>query len=288
MANTRIPSPSGRSLGFFGTGDPLADRLVLLCHPTPGCATFDPDPIVTERWGVHLVALDRPGYGASDPLEDPSGASMVERADELGWFIEQVAKQAGRVSSADFSSIGVIGWGTGGAVAAALAERHPTHVDRLALVGTPGPRDVRKTARRAIIAPRSIGALHVAPDDPDLAGRLGLRNRLDRMLDEAFRQGKAGIEADRYLMADAAWSRNLRSIRADTALFYGARDPGADETDARWFQHRIHGARISLAEDSGPLVIATQWEAILAHVAPDHGSIPAQHRDQGLPRLPRV
>jgi pimeloyl-ACP methyl ester carboxylesterase len=288
VANTRVPSPSGRWLGFFGTGDPLADRLVVLCHPTPGCATFDPDPLITDRWGVHLVGLDRPGYGASDPLDDPSESSMVERAEELARFIEQAAKEAGRVSSADFSSVGVVGWGAGGAVAAALAERHPEHVDRLALVGTPAPRDVRKTARRAMIAPASREALHVQAGDPDLDGRLGLGNRLDRMIEEAFRQGKAGIEADRHLMADAAWSRKLGTIRADTALFYGALDPGADESDGRWFQRHIRGARLNVAAGSGPLVIAAEWEAILAHVAPDHGSIPGEHRDSGQPRLPRL
>lgn len=288
MANTRIPGPGGRRLGFFGTGDPSANRLVLLCHPTPGCASFDPDPLVTDRWGVHLVALDRPGYGSSDPLDDPSAASMVERADELASFIEQAANEAGKASPADFSSIGVIGWGTGGAVAAALAERHPDHVDRLALVATPAPRDVRKTARRAIIAPHSLEALHVAPDDPDLDRRMGLRNRTERMLEEAFRQGKAGVEADRYLMADASWSRDLGRIRTATALFYGGRDPVADESDARWFQHRIAGSTLHVEPDSGPLVLATAWEAVLAHVAPDHGSLPEERRDHGAPRLPQL
>jgi pimeloyl-ACP methyl ester carboxylesterase len=288
VANTRVPSRSGRWLGYFGTGDPLADRLVLLCHPTPGCATFDPDPLVTDRWGVHLVALDRAGYGASDPLQDPAEASMTECADELARFIDQAAKEAGRVSSADFSSVGVIGWGAGGAVAAALAERHPEQVDRLALVGTPAPRDVRKTARRAMIAPRSVEALHIGADDPDLDARLGLRSRLDRMIDEAFRQGKAGIETDRHLMSDAAWSRNLGTIRAETALFYGDRDAAADETDGRWYQRRIRGAGLHMAAGSGPLVIAAAWEAILAHVAPDHGSVPREHRDHGQPRLPRL
>jgi pimeloyl-ACP methyl ester carboxylesterase len=288
MAGTRIRGASGRMMGLSTGGDPIADRLVILCHPTPGCAAFDPDPIVTSRWGVHLAGLDRPGYGASDPLEDPSQASMTELVDDLAAFITDTMRTADRISKADYTQVGLIGWGTGAAVAAALAERHPERIDRLAIVSAPGERDVRKAARRALIAPHSLEALHIDPADPALGSRLGLRNRLERMIDEAYRSGKAGIEADRHLMSDASWSRDLGAIRADTALFYGARDGFADEDDAAWWQEHVPTAKLHLAPRSGPLVLATEWEAILAHVAPNHGNIAEENRDHGEPRLPRL
>jgi pimeloyl-ACP methyl ester carboxylesterase len=288
MAGTRVPVASGRMLGLFGAGDPLADRLVLMCHPTPGSATFDPDPLVTDRWGVHLAAVDRLGYGASDALADPSTASMRELVDDIAAFLGDTMRTADRISGSDMAQVGVIGWGTGAAVAAALAERHPERVDKLAIVSAPGERDIPKAARRALIAPQSIEALHVDPSDPALDSRLGLRNRLDRMIGEAYRQGKAGIEADRYLMSDAAWSRELGSIRADTALFYGRQDTFADGDAAAWWQQRIPGARLHVAPRSGHLVLATEWEAILQHVAPNHGSIAEENRDHGTPRLPQL
>jgi len=288
MAGTRIRGASGRMMGLFASGDPIADRLVLLFHPTPGSATFDPDPIVTSRWGLHLAAIDRPGYGSSDPLDDPSEASMQELVEDMATFIGDTMHNADTISRSDYTKVGLIGWGTGAAVAAAVAERHPERVDRLAIVSAPGERDVRKAARRALIAPQSIEALHVDPDDPALESRLGLRNRLERMITEAYLHGKAGIEADRYLMSDASWSRDLGTIRADTALFYGARDDFADEDDAAWWQEHLPSATLHLAPRSGHLVLATEWEAILQHVAPNHGSIAEQYRDHGQPRLPRL
>ncbi|HEV7623120.1 MAG TPA: alpha/beta hydrolase [Amnibacterium sp.] len=288
MAGTRIRGASGRMMGLSTGGDPIADRLVLLCHPTPGSASFDPDPIVTGRWGLHLVALDRPGYGASDPLEDPSQASMRELVEDIAAFLTDTMRTADRISQAEFTQVGLIGWGTGAAVAAAVAERHPERVDRLAIVSAPGERDVRKAARRALIAPQALEALHVDPADPALESRLGLRNRLERMITEAYRSGKAGIEADRYLMSDASWSRDLGAIRADTALFYGARDGFADEDDAAWWLEHVPNARLNLSPRSGHLVLATEWEAILEHVAPNHGSIAKESRDHGEPRLPQL
>jgi pimeloyl-ACP methyl ester carboxylesterase len=288
VAGTRIRAASGRMMGLFGAGDPIADRLVLMCHPTPGSATFDPDPVVTERWGLHLAAIDRPGYGATDPFDDPAEASMREVVEDLASFLQETMRTADRVSNADFTKVGLIGWGTGAAVAASLAERHPERIDRLAIVSAPAERDIPKAARRALIAPQSIEALHVETADPALESRLGLRNRLERMIDEAYRQGKAGIEADRYLMADASWSRELGSIRAETALFYGQQDAFADGDDAGWWRQQIPGARLHLTPGAGHLVLATEWEAILQHVAPGHGDIAEEQRDHGRPTLPRL
>lgn len=288
MAGTRIPSASGRMMGLFGAGDPIADRLVLLCHPTPGSASFDPDPVLTERWGVHLAAIDRPGYGATDPFDEPEHASMREVVEDLAAFIGDTMRTADTISKADYTTVGLIGWGTGAAVAASLAERHPERIDRLAIVSAPAERDISKAARRALIAPHSVEALHVSPSDPAFDSWLGLRNRLDRMIDEAFRQGKTGIEADRYLMSDASWSRELGTIQADTALFYGADDDFADEDDAAWWQQHIPGARLHMAPRAGHLVLATEWEAILSHVAPSHGNVAKDERDHGTPLLPKL
>ncbi|HEY8319169.1 MAG TPA: alpha/beta hydrolase [Amnibacterium sp.] len=288
MAGTRIRAASGRMMGLFGTGDPIADRLVLMCHPTPGSGSFDPDPTVTSRWGVHLAGLDRPGYGATDALDDPADASMRELVEDLASFIEYTMKTADTISKADYTQVGLIGWGTGAAVAASLAERHPERIDRLAIVSAPAERDIPKAARRALIAPHSIEALHVDPADPALDSRLGLRNRLERMVDEAYLQGKAGIEADRYLMADASWSRDLGAIRAKTALFFGEQDSFADGDDAAWWQQQIPGATLSLSPRAGHLVLATEWEAILQHVAPNHGDVAEDQRDHGHPVMPRL
>ncbi|MDH2442766.1 alpha/beta fold hydrolase [Amnibacterium sp. CER49] len=287
MADRLIAAPSGRRLGLSTAGDPQADRLVLLCHPTPGSASFDPNPGVTERWGVHVVSLDRPGYGSSEPLPADTLPSLKDRVEDVAGYLRQATRSAEtHTDDRDFVRLGVVGWGTGAAVALAFAATYGDRVDRLALVGAPAKRGLRKLARRALIAPRSPAALHVTDDDPDLA-LPGLRGRLQRMVDDAFLQGKVGIDTDRVLMSDDFWVKRMGSVEAETVVLVGDRDPVADEDDAAWYAKRLPHATVEVAVGSGPLAIATQWERILAHVAPNHGSLPAEVRDHGAPRLPQ-
>lgn len=46
-------------------GDP-----VVFCHAAPGAGNFDPYPQESAAHGITLLAPDRPGYGASDPIQE--------------------------------------------------------------------------------------------------------------------------------------------------------------------------------------------------------------------------
>lgn len=286
MAATTIVTRTGARLGLTAFGDPAADRVVVLCHPTPGAA-IDPEPVVTDRWGVHLVVLDRPGYGASDPVQDGRRWTVLDHAGDVGAWVRRAEQQAAEVSSAQLDRYGVIGWGTGGFVAAAIAATDPK-VDRLALVDVPRPAKTERILDRAAKAPRGLAALGVAEDDPDLDRHVGLLGRLERSLGQAFVQGRAGVEEDRRLFADDGWIDRLGDIRADTHLWFGDRDPDVAALDARWWADRIRGAQASRVRDSGPLVLAAAWSRILGHVAPNHGSIAEELRDGGDVRVAAV
>lgn len=60
-----IAGPEGR-LSFLRAGDPRGQRVVLV-HGTPGRATQWAPLLRDVPAGFELVALDRPGFGASDP-----------------------------------------------------------------------------------------------------------------------------------------------------------------------------------------------------------------------------
>lgn len=286
MAGSTILTSSGRELGITGFGDPAADRLVVVCHPTAGSA-LDPEPTVTDRWGVHLVTLDRPGYDSSELPPEGERRTLEEHATDVGEFVRRSEQVADRISNAQLERYGVVGWGTGGFVAAAIAATDPM-VDRLALVGVPRPSKTERFLDRAIRARGSLAALGVSEDDPDLERHLGLLNRLERMLDRAFLQGDAGLRNDHRLFEEQGWIGRLGAIEANTHLWVGDRDPLVADLDARWWAKRIPGAQASHVRDSGPLTIAAAWSHVLAHVAPNHGSIAEDLRDSGSVALAGV
>jgi pimeloyl-ACP methyl ester carboxylesterase len=301
MAHHLTTLRSGDVVGLSAAGDPLAERLVLLCLPTPGGGMFDPDPTVTSRWGVHLVALDRPGYGATpapgdagpDALSpgDPSKggatpgarATIQRRADELAAYLSAAHDDAEQTQAAAYGTAGVVGWGTGGMVALSLAARHPQLVDRVAVFQTPAPRATGSGSGSgsgsddegtpAPTPPFGLDLLGISPGDR-LLERPGLRNRLQRMLDEAAAQGGAGAELDHEALADTSWADELGAIRADVKLIYAddATDAGVD--DGHWYRDRIPSSTVVRVSSGGALALVTQWSCILEHVAPDHGGLP--------------
>lgn len=287
MADTTMITPGGRTVGFSAWGDPMSERLVLLCHPTPGTGV-DPEPVITGRWGVHLVGLERPGYGASPALEDGVPSTVRDRASDVDEFVRRIERNAHLISQSDFKRYGIIGWGAGAVVAAAVAAADPDRVDRLALVAPLAPDRALQEARAASGRPIDLESMGIRDDDADLARHLGLLDRLDRMAAESAVQGTAGVRHDEQLFADQEWMSRLGGVRADTAIWLGDRDPVATEEDARWYASRIRGVQGHRVRDSGPLVIAAAWSSILEHVAPLHGTLPEGTRDSGSVRLADV
>ena len=82
MADRTFTLRSGRVVGLSAFGDSDAERLVVFCHPAPGSSMFDPDPDASAERSAHIVALDRPGYGSSEPW--PAGTYDVIYQQSLG------------------------------------------------------------------------------------------------------------------------------------------------------------------------------------------------------------
>ena len=309
MANQLTTLPSGDVVGLSATGDPLATRLVLFCLPTPGAGMFDPDPMVTDPWGVHLVSLDRPGYGSTPPVGSTGPGidtstrvrdsateggtrdrpSIQDRADDLAAYLTSSQQDARRSNGTVLGAAGVVGWGTGGMVALSLAARHPELVDRVAAVQTAAPHGFTFDPATQALPPFDVEALGIPGDDPRLE-RPGLRNRIDRMLAEAAVQGDAGAAADRRALRDHSWARELGSVTADVRLIYADDMTYVDRYDGYWYRKRLPKARVVRVSSGGALVIATQWARILAHVAPNHGGLSETSRgvqDAGAPREAR-
>jgi pimeloyl-ACP methyl ester carboxylesterase len=301
VADRLVSLRDGRRIGLTAFGDPVAERIVLFCHPAPGAGGFDPDPAVTSAWGVHMVSVDRPGYGASTALADVRAPSITRWAEDLAEYVEFVIEQARETGNTPLHRIGVVGWSAGGRVALALAAKHPGLVDRVTVVATPAPdSEVRwippelarageellalplpqaKQRLRAMLQeqlPDGVAGVELlAAGEADLAllDRPGLRGRLERMLAHAYDQGTVGLADDLLSYLPGDWGFDLAEVRSPVQLVYGAKDPVAPSAHGRWYRRHLRNAspHLTVVPRAGHLVIAPAWERILEHVDPQHG-----------------
>ena len=265
MAGRLVNFPGIEGVGFTGLGDPMADRMVLFCHPTAGAAGFDPDPLITSTWGVHLVSFDRPGYGLSQPYPADVHASADLWADTIARYFRRTQTAAGS-GKHDFTGIGVVGWREGGLFALALAARHPGLVDRLALVACPAL--PRLAASDSADAGRWLDSRRLMPP---LSGHdtSAFQRRVHRMMTDARLQGHAGVDADLESFHSAM--PDPSAVSAETLIVSGRRDEYATASDARWFADALPEAHTFVSERGGSDVIASAWARVLEHVAPAHG-----------------
>jgi pimeloyl-ACP methyl ester carboxylesterase len=299
VADRLVTMRDGRKLGLTAFGDPAVERVVVLCHPAPGAGGFDPDPVVTSAWGVHVVSVDRPGYGSSTALSDFQRPAVGLWAEDLAEYLELVIEQARETGRTPLHKLGLVGWGVGGRTALALAAKHPGLIDRVALVAVPAPHGevpwvpqpfAELTAELATVpvpeAKRRVqewlrthgggGVERLARGASDLAllDRPGLRDRLERMLQHAAEQGTVGLADDLLSVAEDDWGFELDAVKAPTLLVYGARDHIVPSAHGRWYRKHLRNAspRLSVQPRAGHLVIASAWERILQHVDPQHGA----------------
>ncbi|WP_285115542.1 alpha/beta fold hydrolase [Leifsonia sp. fls2-241-R2A-40a] len=303
MADRTFTLRSGRVLGLSSFGDADAERLVVLCHPAPGSSGFDPDPDASAERRAHIVALDRPGYGSSDPWPLGTWPSIVRAADDIAEYVRSVVVAETVIGVTRPRTVGVAGWSAGGRVALALAARHPQLVDRVAIVGTPAPNEAvpwidpqlqALSDQLGAMAPdeamsRLGGMLQpqadavAAADEPGdvpldllgigavdaqvLAGR-GVHDRLGRMLRDAFRQGTSGVAGDILSYTARPWGFEPGDVAAKTLVIAGQADAVAGHAHAAWYQRAIPDARMEMVPGVGHLAIVPTWGRILSHLAP--------------------
>jgi epoxide hydrolase 4 len=111
---------------------------VLLLHGFPAYwADWRTQMEALAAAGFRAIAPDLPGYGESDRLPDV----LDYRLQALS------ADMAGLIGALGFSKVHVVGHDWGGALAYALASRHPQLVDRLVVINAPHPAQLRSALR---------------------------------------------------------------------------------------------------------------------------------------------
>ena len=75
-ADHTLTDADSRRVGWAEWGDPQGQP-VLFVDRNPGSRLLDPDSGATASAGARLITIDRPGYGRTDPLADPTRSAVA-------------------------------------------------------------------------------------------------------------------------------------------------------------------------------------------------------------------
>ena len=251
----------GRRMAYAEWG--AADgRPVVLFHGMPGSRLSCPDEEATERAGVRLITIDRPGYGISSP--NPGRTLLSWVADYVEW--------AGLVG---LSPCPIVGWSGGGPYALACAVQCPECVTSVGLAASSAPldevpsewdglpvevRDLTRLLRSD--APAAMEGINArcqwfatgwetifdpgmgTADDALLAERGVLEPSLGEMR-EAARQGTAGYVED--WIADALpWGFSPSEVSHDVHVWWGDDDQLVGRDSAEYFARAIKRSTLTI------------------------------------------
>lgn len=264
--------PDGRSLGWAEWG-PAGGTPVLF---SPGAATsrrLGFGAAVVDALDIRLIAVDRPGLGASTPHP---GRTFTDFATDIAAFAR----------SRDLGRPLMVGNSQGAPFALACAAAGV--ITALALVS---PADEVAEPRFADVLPQQLRQLiDTAITDPVAAERIFAEFTPQAMvdmvlagspdsdlavyrdetfaaayrsaLDEAFAQGPAGYARDTALAMDH-WNIDLAAIRIPVDIWYGEQDTSHSPDLGAGLAQRIPSATRHLVAGIGGALLWTEPEPIL-------------------------
>ncbi|MFO7593528.1 MAG: alpha/beta hydrolase [Pseudomonadota bacterium] len=227
--------PDGRFIGYadYGAADGFP---VFYFHGSPGSrleAYLAAE--AAQDQGVRLIAVDRPGYGLSDPKPDRQ---------LLDWPAD-VSALADSLGLRQFSILGASGGGPYAlACAFLLSDRlhrvglaaglAPFREGRLKLGSRLGLRFARvafplihklleSQIQRNPARTVSFAARLLSTPDQEILKRPGINAIFQRSLQEAFRQGRAGVHRDMELYG-TSWGFRLEEVTFPIELWHGEAD----------------------------------------------------------------
>lgn len=287
MADRSITLADGRRLALAEWGE-LGGPVVVFFHGTPHSRLWCPDVAATRAAGVHLVTVDRPGYGRSDP--PPADLTLHAWTDD----VRQLA------DSLHAERVGVVGWSGGGVYAAACAAAIP---DRLSGAGESGGAGWPVDEQPGVLETLDDADLRVhqvARTDRAAAVRLA-EELAAGWITECQNRPEAGMDGttvaqDWRPFEDAAWAENffdavresvrpgpscyaweavaglsnwgfaLEDVAIPFYLWHGAHDEHEPLVNVEYWASRIPGAEITVWEDSGHFAVVDHWSEMLTAV----------------------
>jgi len=251
-----IKLSSGHTLSFAEYGDPTGIPIIGF-HGTPGSRlALQVISEAAEANNLRVIAVDRPGYGRSDPMSKPS----------FSRYINDIAELADALLLSKF-----IAWGTsgGGPFALASAAVLPKRVISVGIVSGIGPLKNRHSVKEMIAANRIM--FSISRISPVVGGfiisrmiktslpgmKAQVRNGtspstnitpqtfaiIQSDQEEAIQNGGKGICFDMTLLWQK-WDFKLADIEAPVHVWHGDKDNLAPPELARYVAANMPNAKL--------------------------------------------
>jgi pimeloyl-ACP methyl ester carboxylesterase len=201
-----LGSPRPIDLSYLRAGDPTGPRLILV-HGTPGSATGWADYLTSPPQGMDVIALDRPGFGASGP--DGAVTSLAEQAAAVLALMPD-----------DGRPVVLLGHSLGGPVVARVAADHPGRVTALVLLAA---------------------SLDPAQENIHPMQRVGAWSPVRGLLPRTLRNANAELMALKPELDTLA--ALLPRITARVVIVHGTQDDLVPVANVAFMQARLTGAR---------------------------------------------
>lgn len=271
--------PDGRRLGYRAVGDPSA-KPVFYFHGALGSRLEWPvSEAAVRAAGVYVIAVDRPGYGCSDPQARRTLHGWVEDIEKFTSFLR-------------WRRFRIIGWSAGAVHALAVAQWLPGRVESLDLIGSlspPGPGKTGPTATQRALATAAQWlpgvAWHVASRyrqfaiaspqqlEASLRSRVSEPERREitqpqvaaRLLtthQEALRQSALGFLEDLRAVG-GEWALNAKTIDTPVRVWHGTEDSLAPFGNAEALASLLPTATLIRLEGQGHFLLFRHEAAIL-------------------------
>lgn len=268
--------PDGRCLSYaeygVATGMP-----VVYCHGAPGSrlSIFADMAETAARCGVHLICVERPGYGLSAAR---AGHSLLDSSRDVQFLVDALGIGCFRL----------VGFSGGCPSALACAHALPGRVERVAIVSGLAP--MTDAVVSVGMAPMVHGLYELARVDPQalrqvmepmatspaglLAAMAAAAPAVDRSIlaahaqqfeadfAEALRGGIEGIAAD-FVLAAGAWGFPLADIGTAIDLWIGSEDCNTPPAMTRYLVEALPNAGVHELRGAGHFCLYTHWPQIL-------------------------
>lgn len=254
LSNTETVLVRGRRVRVLRVAGPDGPPPVLVLHGWGASIEAVRGVAAGLAPAMEVVAVDLPGFGESDPPDEPWGVPdyadfVLELCDELG-----------------LRRVSIVGHSFGARIALVIGASAPERVARLVLTGAAGLKPRRKPSYYAKVATaklgRAVGALGGPP-----GRRLQQRMRARVASADWLAASEAMRGTFRAVVTEDLGDR-LEHVRAATLLIWGSQDQDTPLWMARRMEREIPDAGLVVLDGAGHYAYAeraAEFNRVAAH-----------------------